>query len=105
MRDQADNVRVSTDTRTADSLLLSFLSGVVSIAALLMGYTGWSPWWGELIMWLACPSLVLYSGGCIISDLLKQNTRRQAIFAAALLIPTAAVVWHFRFRGLSSLPH
>src|SRR5581483_954994 len=86
---------------TADSLTLSVLTAFVCGAALLLTY-GVSPWWGGLIMWLACPSLVLFSIGYVISDLLKLATRRQAMFAAVLLIPTAIVVWHFRFPGLDA---
>jgi len=103
--ERVDNVPVNGRSHTADSLILSVLSGVVCAAAFLLGYTGVSPWWGALVMWLACPALVLFSSGCIVSDLLKQDTRKQGFVAAALLIPTAAVVWHFRFMGLSSLPH
>lgn len=43
----------------------------------------------------------MFSGGYVIADLLKLRTRKQAAFGAALLIPTAIVVWHFRFPGLS----
>jgi hypothetical protein len=95
-----DNARVKPPTKTADSLILSVLTALVCGAALLLGYSGFSPSWGKLIMWLACPALVFFSAGYVISDLLKLQTRKQAAFAAVLLIPAAAVVWHFRFKGI-----
>jgi len=102
--ERINNVSVNAGTYQGDSLTLSLLSGAVCTAAYLLGYSGFSPWWGDLIMWLACPGLVLFTSGSIVSDLLRQETRRQAFIAAVLLVPTAAVVWHFRFRGLSGLP-
>jgi hypothetical protein len=36
----------------------------------------------------------------VIADAVKLGTRQQAVIAAAILVPTAAVEWHVRFRGI-----
>lgn len=78
------------------SLLSLFLCGV----SLLLGYSGLSPWWGALIMWLMSPPLLLFTLAYVVADLLKPSTRKQALIALSLAIPVAVVVWHFRFTGI-----
>jgi hypothetical protein len=44
--------------------------------------------------------LVLFTAGYAVADARKSDTRKQALVAAIILLPTAAVEWYFRFRGI-----
>jgi hypothetical protein len=38
--------------------------------------------------------------GYIVADAVKSSTRKQALVAAGVFVPTAAVEWYFRFQGI-----
>jgi hypothetical protein len=86
--------------RVAGSLVFSMLNLLLVAAALAVGYSGLSPWWAAVILWVAPLPLVLLTTGYVVADAVKSNTRKQALVAAAILVPTAAVEWYFRFRGI-----
>ena len=87
-------------TNVAGSVVLSGLSAFLLGVALLLGYSGISLWWGALVIWIVSPPLLLITGAYIVHDVLSANTRRQAVLAMLFLIPIAALVWHWRFRGI-----
>lgn len=84
----------------AGSLVLSSLNALVVVAALAIGYSGLSPWWAAVVLWTIPVPLVLFATAYLIADAVKSGTRRQALLAAVILVPTAAVEWYFRFRGI-----
>jgi hypothetical protein len=86
--------------RVAGSLVLALLNALIVAAALAVGYSGLSPWWGAVILWVAPFPLVLFTTGYVVADAVKSSTRKQALFAAAILVPTAAVEWYLRFTGI-----
>ena len=88
------------ELRVAGSLVLSLLNSLIVAAALAVGYSGLSPWWAALILWVAPLPLVLFTTGYVVADAVKSSTRKQALVAAAILVPTAIVEWYFRFRGI-----
>jgi hypothetical protein len=88
------------ELRVAGSLVLSLLNSLIVAAALAAGYSGLSDWWAGVILWVAPLPLVFFTTGYIIADAVKSSTRKQALVAAAILIPTAAAEWYFRFRGI-----
>jgi hypothetical protein len=89
-----------TMTRVAGSLVLSLLNLSIVAVALAVGYSGLSPWWAAVVLWTVPLPLVLLTMGYIIADAVKSTTRKQALVALAVFIPTAAVEWYFRFRGI-----
>lgn len=84
----------------AGSLVLSSLNAFVVVAALAIGYSGLSPWWAAVALWTIPVPLVLFATAYVVADAVKSGTRKQALIAAAILVPTIAVEWHFRFRGI-----
>ncbi len=84
----------------AGSLVLSLLNSLIVAAALAVGYSGLSPWWAAVTLWLAPLPLVLFTAAYVVADAVKPSTRKQAFVAAAILVPTAALEWYFRFRGI-----
>jgi hypothetical protein len=88
------------ELKVAGSLSLSVLNSLIVAAAFAVGYCGLSPWWAAVILWVAPLPLVLLTTGYVVADAFKSSTRKQAFVAAAILVPTAAVEWYFRFRGI-----
>jgi hypothetical protein len=88
------------ELRVAGSLVFSLLNSLIVAAALAVGYSGLSPWWAAVTLWVAPMPLVLVTAGYVVADAVKSSTRRQALVAAAILVPTVAVEWYFRFRGI-----
>ena len=86
--------------RVAGSLVLSLLNLLIVAAALAVGYSGLSPWWAAVILWVVPLPFVIFTTGYVVADAAKSSTRKQAFVAAAILVPTAAVEWYFRFRGM-----
>jgi hypothetical protein len=86
--------------RVAGSLVLSLLNSLIVAAALVVGYSGLSPWWAAATLWVVPLPLFLFTTGYVVADAVKSSTRKQALVAAAILVPTAAVEWYFRFRGI-----
>lgn len=86
--------------RVAGSLVLSLLNFLIVGIALVVAYSGLSPWWAAVVLWTAPMPLVLLTTGYIVADAIKSSTRRQALVATAVLVPTAAVEWYFRFTGI-----
>jgi hypothetical protein len=86
--------------RVAGSLFLSLLNSLMVAAALLVGYSGLSAWWAAVILWVAPMPLVLLTSGYIVADAVRSSTRKQALVAVAILVPTAAAEWYLRFRGI-----
>ena len=86
--------------KTAGSLVLSLLNLFLCILGLSLGFTGLSPDWAAVMIWVVLPPLLLFTIAYFVVDLLKPVTRKQAIVAAILSVPVALVVWHFRFRGI-----
>ena len=86
--------------RVAGSLVLSVLNALIVAAALAVGYSSLSPWWAAVVLWIVPLPLVLLTTGYVIADTLKSSSRKQALVAAAILVPTAATEWYFRFRGI-----
>ena len=87
-------------TNLAGSLVLSGLNAFLAGVALLLGYSGISPWWGALIIWIVSPPLLLSAGAYVIRDLLYVSTRKQALLALVVFIPVAILDWHWRFTGI-----
>ena len=87
-------------SRLTGSLVLSSLNAFVVIAALAIGYSGLSPWWAAVSLWIIPVPLVLVATAYVIADAVRSGTRKQALIAAAILVPTVAVEWYFRFRGI-----
>jgi len=87
-------------TNLAGSLVLSALNAFVFGVALLIGYSGISPWWGALMIWIVSAPLTLIAGTYAIRDLFRGSTRKQAVLAIVCLIPIAILVWRWRFRGI-----
>jgi hypothetical protein len=88
------------EIRAAGSLVLSLLNSLIVAAALVVGYSGLSPWWAAVILWVTPLPLVVITTGYVVADAVKSSTRKQALVAAAILVPTAAVEWYFRFTGI-----
>jgi hypothetical protein len=88
------------ELKVPGSLVFSVLNSLTVAAALAVGYSGLSPWWAAVILWVAPLPLVLFTTGYVVADAVKSSTRKQALVAAAILVPTAAVEWYFRFRGI-----
>jgi hypothetical protein len=86
--------------RVAGSLVLSLLNALIVAVALAFGYSGLSAWWAAVVLWIAPLPLVLLTMGYIVADAVKSSTRKQALVAVAVLVPTVAVEWYFRFRGI-----
>ena len=86
--------------RLAGSLVLSSLNALVVVGALAIGYSGLSPWWAAVSLWIIPVPLVLFTTAYVVADAVKSGTRKQALIAAAILVPTVAVEWYFRFRGI-----
>ena len=86
--------------RLTGSLVLSLLNMLVVVSALAVGYSGVSPWWAAVTLWLVPLPLVIFTTAYVVADVLRSSTRKQALIAAAILTPTAAVEWYFRFRGI-----
>ena len=86
--------------RVAGSLVLSLLNALIVAVAFAFGYSGLSPWWAAVVLWIVPLPLVLLTTGYVVADAVKSSTRRQVFVAAAILVPTAAVEWYFRFRGI-----
>jgi hypothetical protein len=86
--------------RLAGSLVLSSLNALVVVAALAAGYSGLSPWWAAVSLWIIPFPLVLFSTAYVVADAIKSGTRKQALIAVGILVPTVAVEWYFRFRGI-----
>jgi len=86
--------------RVAGSLVLSLLNALIVAVAFAFGYSGLSPWWAAVVFWIAPLPLVLFTMGYIVADAVKSSTRKQALLAVAVLVPTAAVEWYFRFRSI-----
>jgi hypothetical protein len=86
--------------RVAGSLILSLLNSLIVAAALAVGYSRLSPWWAAVILWVAPLPLLFFTTAYVVADAVKSSTRKQALVAAAILVPTAAVEWYFRFRGI-----
>ena len=91
---------MTRDFRVAGSLVLSSLNSVFVGAALALGYSGISPWWAAVTLWVSSLPLVLFTTAYIIADVVKPSTRKQALIASALFVPTAVVEWYFRFTGI-----
>ncbi len=83
----------------AGSLVLSSINAIVVVGALAIGYSGLSPWWA-VSLWIIPVPLVLFTTVYVLADAVKSGTRKQAVIAAAILVPTVAVEWYFRFRGI-----
>lgn len=86
--------------KVAGSLVLSLFNTLIVAVALALGYSGLSPWWAAVTLWIIPLPLVLVTTGYIVVDTVKSSTRKQALVAVAVLVPTAAVEWYFRFRGI-----
>jgi hypothetical protein len=86
--------------RVAGSLVLSLLNSIVVVAALSVGYSGLSPWWAAIALWVVPVPLIVCTTAYLFVDALKLATRKQALVALVILLPTVAVEWHFRFRGI-----
>jgi hypothetical protein len=86
--------------RLAGSLVLSSLNALVVVAALVAGRSGLSPWWTAVSLWIIPLPLVLFSTAYVVADAIRSGTRKQALIAAGILVPTVAVEWYFRFRGI-----
>jgi len=86
--------------RVAGSLVLSLLNSIVVATALSVGYSGSSPWWAATALWVVPLPLVVCTTAYLFVDALKSATRKQALVALVILLPTVAVEWHFRFRGI-----
>ena len=86
--------------RLAGSLVLSSLNALVVVSALAIGYSGLSPWWAAVSLWVIALPLVPCTMAYIVADTLKSDTRKQAFIAAAILVPSVALEWYFRFRGI-----
>ena len=86
--------------RLAGSLVLSLLNSLIVAAALAVGYSGLSPWWAAVVLWVAPLPLVVFTTGYVVADAVKSSTRKQALVAASILVPTAIVEWYLRFRGI-----
>jgi hypothetical protein len=86
--------------RVAGSLVLSLLNCLVVGVALAVGYSGLSPWWAAVAIWIVPLPLVLMTTGYIVTDAVKSSTRKQSLVALAILVPTVAVEWYFRFTGI-----
>ncbi len=84
----------------AGSLVLSSINAIVVLGALAIGYSGLSPWWAAVSLWIIPVPLVLFTTAYVLADAVKSGTRKQAVIAAAILVPTVAVEWYFRFRGI-----
>jgi len=87
-------------SKLAGSLVLSSLNALVVVAALAIGYSGLSSWWAAVSLWIIPILLVPFATAYVVADAVKSGTRKQAIIAAAILVPTVAVEWYFRFRGI-----
>ena len=87
-------------TNPAGSLVLSGLNAFLTGVALLLGYSGISPWCGALVIWIVSPPLLLFAGAYVIRDLLHMSTRKQALLALVVFIPVAILDWHWRFTGI-----
>lgn len=85
--------------KLAGSLVLASLNALTVASALAVGYSGLSPWWAAVTLWIIPIPLVLFTAAYIVTDVVK-GTRKQAFIAAIILVPTAAVEWYFRFRGI-----
>jgi len=86
--------------KVAGSLFLASLNALIVASALAVGYSGLSPWWAAVSLWIIPLPLVLFTAGYAVADALKSGTRKQALVAAIILLPTAAVEWYFKFRGI-----
>ena len=86
--------------KLAGSLVLASLNVLIVASALAVGYSGLLPWWSAVSLWIIPLPLVLFTAAYIVADAVKAGTRKQALIAAAILIPTAALEWFFRFRGI-----
>lgn len=86
--------------RVAGSLTLSLLNSFAVAIALATAYSGISPWWGAVALWTVPVPLVPITTAYVIADAVRSGTRKQALIAAALLVPTTAVEWCLRFRGI-----
>lgn len=95
-----DNRLLMLHIKITGSLLFSLLNSVIVVTALAIAYTGLSPWWGAVIIWIVPLPLVLITSGYIIADSLQSSARKQALVALAVFVPTVAVEWYFRFRGI-----
>jgi hypothetical protein len=93
-------MRVTRTPNVAGSLALSGVNSLICAVALLLGYTGLSPWWGALVIWTISPPLLLFAGAYLIRDVLHSQTRKQALLALALFILVAIVDWNFRITGI-----
>jgi len=89
-----------TAQRIAGSLFLSLLNLLIVAIALAIVYSGLSPWRGAVLFWVVPLPLVVLTVGYVIADAIKSSTRTQALIATAILAPTAAVEWYFRFTGI-----
>jgi len=86
--------------KLAGSLVLASLNALIVAIALAVGYSRLSTWWDTVSLWVIPVPLVLFTAAYIVADAVKQATRRQAFTGAIILVPTAAVEWYFRFRGI-----
>jgi hypothetical protein len=86
--------------KLAGSLVLSSLNALIVGSALAVGYSGLSPWWAAVSLWIIPVPFVLFTTAYVVADAVKLGTRKQALIAAAILVPTAAVEWYFGFRGI-----
>jgi hypothetical protein len=91
---------MAVKVRVAGSLVLSLLNSLVVATAIAIGYSGLSPWWAATTLWVVPLPLVVCTTAYMFADALKAATRKQALVALVILIPTVAVEWHFRFRGI-----
>ena len=67
---------------------------------LRLATAGFRHGWGAVSLWVIPIPLVLFTAAYIVADAVKQATRRDAFTAVIILVPTAAVEWYFRFRGI-----
>ena len=88
------------ELRVAGSIVLALLNSLIVAAALAVGYSGLSAWWAAVILWTVPLPLVVFTAGYVVADAVRSRTRKQALLAAAILVPTVAVEWYFRFRGI-----
>jgi len=86
--------------KLAGSLVFASLNALIVASALAVGYSGLSPWWAAVSLWIIPLPLVLFTAGYAVADALKSGTRKQALVATIILLPTVAVEWYFRFRGI-----
>jgi hypothetical protein len=88
----------SMKPKRAGSLVLASLNALILASALAVGYSGLSPWWAAVSLWIIPVPLVLFTAAYLVA--VKAGTRKQALMAAAILVPTAALEWSFKFRGI-----